>query len=239
MPYLMGGFPSLEESRAIGEACLRQRRRPARARRPVLRPAGRRAGHPGRGHAGAARGRDARRRARGGRGAGARAPVVLMAYANLILARGAERLAGELAERGIAGLIVPDLPLEEAGERARRLRRRGRRARPAGRADHARRAPARASGRGRAASSTPSRSRARPASAPRWPSASPRSSGARRRTTDVPVALGFGISTPEQAAQAAAAGADGVIVGSRLVAPPARAAPTAVGQARRPSSPTG
>ena len=35
--------------------------------------------------------------------------------------------------------------------------------------------------------------------------------------TEVPVALGFGISTPEQAAAAAAAGADGVIVGSRLV----------------------
>ena len=33
----------------------------------------------------------------------------------------------------------------------------------------------------------------------------------------VPVALGFGISTPEQAAAAARAGADGVIVGTRLV----------------------
>jgi len=32
-----------------------------------------------------------------------------------------------------------------------------------------------------------------------------------------PVALGFGISTPAHAAQAARAGADGVIVGSRLV----------------------
>jgi tryptophan synthase alpha chain len=31
------------------------------------------------------------------------------------------------------------------------------------------------------------------------------------------VALGFGITTAEHAAQAAAAGADGVIVGSRLV----------------------
>ena len=38
-----------------------------------------------------------------------------------------------------------------------------------------------------------------------------------RAHTDVPVALGFGIATPEHAAQAAAAGADGVIVGSRLV----------------------
>ncbi len=38
-----------------------------------------------------------------------------------------------------------------------------------------------------------------------------------RRATSVPVALGFGISTGEQAAAAAEAGADGVIVGSRLV----------------------
>ena len=35
--------------------------------------------------------------------------------------------------------------------------------------------------------------------------------------TDVPVALGFGIASPEQAVQAATSGADGVIVGSRLV----------------------
>jgi len=33
----------------------------------------------------------------------------------------------------------------------------------------------------------------------------------------VPVAVGFGISTPAAVAQAADAGADGVIVGSRLV----------------------
>ena len=38
-----------------------------------------------------------------------------------------------------------------------------------------------------------------------------------RARTAVPVALGFGIGTPEAAANAAAAGADGVIVGSRLV----------------------
>jgi tryptophan synthase alpha chain len=38
-----------------------------------------------------------------------------------------------------------------------------------------------------------------------------------RARTDVPVALGFGIGTPEAAAAAADAGADGVIVGSRLV----------------------
>ena len=38
-----------------------------------------------------------------------------------------------------------------------------------------------------------------------------------KASTDVPVALGFGLATPEQAVAAAAAGADGVIVGSRLV----------------------
>ena len=40
----------------------------------------------------------------------------------------------------------------------------------------------------------------------------------------VPVALGFGISTPQHAADAGAAGADGVIVGSRLVRAAAQAA---------------
>jgi tryptophan synthase alpha chain len=35
--------------------------------------------------------------------------------------------------------------------------------------------------------------------------------------TEVPVAVGFGIGTPEQVAEAAAAGAQGVIIGSRLV----------------------
>jgi tryptophan synthase alpha chain len=51
-----------------------------------------------------------------------------------------------------------------------------------------------------------------------------------RAATAVPVALGFGIATPEHAAQAAAAGADGVIVGSRLVRAAAEAgdAPGAV-----------
>ena len=38
-----------------------------------------------------------------------------------------------------------------------------------------------------------------------------------KEATAVPVALGFGISTPEHARRAAQAGADGVIVGTRLV----------------------
>jgi tryptophan synthase alpha chain len=51
----------------------------------------------------------------------------------------------------------------------------------------------------------------------------------------VPVAVGFGISTGEQAAAAAAAGADGVIVGSRLV----RAAIEAVDAGEDPAAAVG
>jgi tryptophan synthase alpha chain len=45
-----------------------------------------------------------------------------------------------------------------------------------------------------------------------------------RAHAGVPVAAGFGISTPDHAAAAAAAGADGVIVGSMLVRTAATAA---------------
>jgi tryptophan synthase alpha chain len=58
-----------------------------------------------------------------------------------------------------------------------------------------------------------------------------------KAATDVPVALGFGIATPAHARQAAEAGADGVIVGTRLVraaaeasSDPARAVGELVGE---------
>jgi tryptophan synthase alpha chain len=38
-----------------------------------------------------------------------------------------------------------------------------------------------------------------------------------KEVTEVPVCVGFGISSPEQAAEVAAAGADGIIIGSRIV----------------------
>ncbi|MGH2843322.1 MAG: tryptophan synthase subunit alpha, partial [Solirubrobacteraceae bacterium] len=41
-------------------------------------------------------------------------PVVAMCYANPILARGLERFADMLVDVGACGLIVPDLPFEEA-----------------------------------------------------------------------------------------------------------------------------
>jgi tryptophan synthase alpha chain len=145
-----------------------------------------------------------------------RVPVVAMCYANPILARGVERFANELAERGVAGLIVPDMPLEEAaGVRAA--------CDAAGVALVPLVAPTTPDDRmdaiGAAARgfvyvvSVTGTTGERAALAEGVADVVART---RARTT-VPVAVGFGIATPEQALAAADAGADGVIVGTRLV----------------------
>ena len=50
------------------------------------------------------------------------APVVLMTYLNPVLAYGPARFGRDAAQAGVAGVIVPDLPVEEAGEVAAPLR---------------------------------------------------------------------------------------------------------------------
>ena len=44
------------------------------------------------------------------------APLVMMTYANLVLRAGTTRFASELAAAGVSGAIVPDLPLEESAQ---------------------------------------------------------------------------------------------------------------------------
>jgi len=44
-----------------------------------------------------------------------RVPVVFLLYYNLIFARGVEQFLQEAAEGGISGLVIPDLPVDEAG----------------------------------------------------------------------------------------------------------------------------
>jgi tryptophan synthase alpha chain len=235
MPYLMGGFPSLEASRAIGEACvdhggdlleLGVPYSDPLADGPVIQAAGSQALRAGATIDGVLDVGEALAR---------RAPVVLMAYANLILARGVERMAGELAARGLAGLIVPDLPLEEGEEVLAACDAAGVAlvplVAPTTPDDRLAAIGARARGFLYTVSVTGTTGE-RTAMAGRFETIVARSSA----HTSVPVALGFGISTPEQAAQAAAAGADGVIVGSRLVraaaegADPARAVGEAVAE---------
>ncbi len=161
-------------------------------------------------------------------------PVVVMCYANLVLARGVERFADELAARGVSGLIVPDLPLEEGREVLEALDARGLAlvplVAPTTPEDRLGEIGARARGFVYTVSvlgTTGERTGV---------GDGPADVLARTRAaTDVPVALGFGISTPDDAAGAAAAGADGVIVGSRLV----RAAAEAVDAGRDPAAAVG
>jgi tryptophan synthase alpha chain len=216
MPYVMGGYPDLATSLAIGEAYaangadlveLGVPYSDPLADGPVIHAAGTaalRAGATLDGvlEVGAALAR--------------RVPVVLMCYVNLVLARGAQAFAGCLGEAGISGLIVPDLPLHEAGE-----------VRAACDAAGIALVPL-------VAPTTPDDRLTAIAADARgfvYVVSVVGTTGERdalgghvagllarvKEHAEVPVALGFGIATPGQAAEAAAAGADGVIVASRLI----------------------
>ena len=216
MPYLMGGFPDLESTVAMGAACadagadLLELGVPFSdplADGPVIHAAGTRALAAGATLHGVidAAGRIAER-----------LPVVLMCYVNLVLARGPERFADELAGAGVSGLIVPDMPLgEDAVVRDA--------CEAAGLALVPLIAPTTPDDRmaaiaGRARGFLYTVSVLGTTGERAGVDASLASVLARAKAhSPVPVAVGFGISRPEQAAQAAAAGADGVIVGSRLV----------------------
>jgi tryptophan synthase alpha chain len=215
MPYMMGGFPDRETSAAVAEAYaeagadlveLGVPYSDPLADGPVIHAAGTRALA-----AGATLDSvlpDCERIA-------ARVPVVPMAYANMILARGPAEFARRLADAGAAGAIVPDLIGEEGGEIAAELRAAGLALIPL------------------VAPTTPPERRARIGAEAQgfvYLVSDTRTTGERDRLPEalgdlitatqadasVPVAVGFGIGTPEQAAEVGAV-ADGVIVGTRLV----------------------
>ncbi|HWX45674.1 MAG TPA: tryptophan synthase subunit alpha, partial [Solirubrobacteraceae bacterium] len=151
-------------------------------------------------------------------------PVVLMCYANMVLAGAGGGAGGDpinafverLARTGASGLIVPDLPLEEAPEVLAACDAHGLALVPlvAPTTPPERLAEIGAGARGFLYTvSVVGTTGERAALSERFAEVVARAQGA----TAVPVALGFGISTPEQARQAADAGADGVIVGTRLV----------------------
>jgi tryptophan synthase alpha chain len=142
------------------------------------------------------------------------APKVFMGYYNMVYARGLDRFAQDCARAGITGMIVPDLPPEEAGPLLKACAKSG--------IDLI----------FLAAPNTP---------AERLKMIEEHTSGflylvARTGVTGArsdllestheliarvpgskPKAVGFGISTPAQAAEVIAAGADGAIVGSVCV----------------------
>jgi tryptophan synthase alpha chain len=142
-------------------------------------------------------------------------PLVLMAYYNSIHAFGPERFCREAAQAGVDGLIMPDMPPDEAGPL---------------------KGPAAAAGLPLifllAPTSTAERRTfvARQSQGFVYYVSLTGITGAKlpnladvgknvekiRKVTRVPVAVGFGVATPEDAAKVAAI-ADGVIVGSAIV----------------------
>jgi len=149
------------------------------------------------------------------RSSGVDTPLLLMGYFNPILSFGVERFVRAAATAGADGFIVPDLPPEEADELAAAAADAGLALiyllAPTSGADRIRAVAERASGFIYLVSVTGV-------------------TGARtevhegltefvnrvRAFTSLPLAVGFGISTPEQVAGVGAA-ADGVIVGSALL----------------------
>jgi len=215
MPYLMGGFPDVATSRAVVEAYadagadlveLGVPFSDPLADGPVIHAAATKA---------LAAGATFDSVLEAGSSVAERIPVVPMVYANMVLARGAERYAAELSEAGMAGTIVPDLPPEEADEVRTALSAAGLALIPL------------------IAPTTPDDRRAEICSEATgfiYVVSDTRTTGERDRMpqelgdlvravqadASVPAAVGFGIGTPEQAAEVGEI-ADGVIVGSRLV----------------------
>ena len=142
-------------------------------------------------------------------------PLVLFSYLNPLLQRGLERVAREAAQAGVDGVLVTDLPPEE-GEAWISAARAAEidtifLASPTSPDDRLRRVAEASRGFVYAISRTGVTGERQALSDDARPLVA-----RLRALTRVPVALGFGISTPEQVKQAAAA-ADAVVVGSALV----------------------
>ena len=141
-------------------------------------------------------------------------PMVFMTYANVVFSYGAERFIKTCAEIGIDGLILPDIPYEEKGEFVDITRRYG--------VDLVSLIAPTSSGR---ISMIASEAEGFIYVVSSLGVTGVRSSittdigavcSAIREASSVPCAIGFGISTPEQAASMAQY-ADGVIVGSAIM----------------------
>ncbi|GAC1316279.1 MAG: tryptophan synthase subunit alpha [Thermoleophilaceae bacterium] len=215
MPYMMGAYPDLEVSRDIGFACSDAGADLIELGVPFSDPL--------------ADGPVIHAAATSALAAGAtpdlvlglcesiaeRVPVVLMAYANPVLAAGPQAFVARAFDAGASGLIVPDLPHDEAAPLRGACDARGLALVPlaAPTSSPQRIAEIGADARGfvytvSLTGTTGERAELPPELA--------RTVASVRAVASVPVAVGFGISTAEQA-RAVGDLADGVIVGTRLV----------------------
>jgi len=215
MPYLMGGFPDLDASRTIAAAYVEAGADLVElgvpfsdplADGPVIHAAA---------TAALASGATLETSLEVCAAIAADVAVVPMCYANVVLAHGPAEFAAALAGAGAAGAIVPDLPPEEGGEIPARLAEVGLPLvpliAPTTPAERRRRIGGRAEGFVYLVSDT--RVTGERDELPAGLAELIETTKAEAR---VPVAVGFGIGTPEQAA-AVGDHADGVIIGTRLV----------------------
>ncbi|WP_433293324.1 tryptophan synthase subunit alpha [Actinoplanes sp. CA-030573] len=142
-------------------------------------------------------------------------PLIAFTYANLVYRAGPAAFCRRLAGAGVSGLIVPDLPVDEAAAVERAAAEAGIAltllVAPVTPDDRLAEIGARSRGFVYAVSlmgTTGERSAVDAAAA--------RLAARTKRVTDLPVLVGFGITTPAQAATAARE-ADGVVVGSALM----------------------
>jgi tryptophan synthase alpha chain len=142
-------------------------------------------------------------------------PLIAMTYLNLVLQTGARDFCARLTAAGVTGLIVPDLPLEEADDLIAAAALEGVEvtllASPVSSADRLREITAKSAGfvYGVTVMGTTG-------AREQLAEDSLRLGDQLRSVTDLPVVLGFGISTPQQAARATRH-ADGVVVASALM----------------------
>jgi len=143
-----------------------------------------------------------------------RVPMVFMTYLNPVFVYGYDRFFSRCADIGICGVIIPDMPFEEQGEAKDSAGRHGVEIVSMIAPTSMRRAS----------------EIARNAEGFIYLVSSMGVTGVRseittdlsaivaeiRKATDIPVAIGFGISTPEQAERYSAV-ADGIIIGSAIV----------------------
>jgi len=143
-------------------------------------------------------------------------PIVLFSYLNPLLRRGLEKLVQDVENAGLAGVLVTDLPAESAQGFSQALQGRGldlvSLVAPTSTEERIAQIAQHATGFLYAISVTGV------TGARQQLSADATALLARiRRVTDLPVAVGFGISNAEQAREAWAQGADAVVVGSAIV----------------------
>ena len=142
-------------------------------------------------------------------------PLVFMTYYNPVLKFGLEQFCSKCAEAGIDGLIIPDLPPEEGEELEKSAKEYGLGfvylLSPASTVERINLVASRSSGFIYLVSLT-----GVTGSREKLPEELESFVARVRKSTEKPLCVGFGVSTPEQALRVARV-ADGVIVGSRII----------------------